>query len=46
MIVVVDDRSAVAWLHRRIGFGLALDELDRLAALGAGAVLDRLFDLE
>lgn len=34
----------MAWLHRRIGFGLAPGELDRLAALGTGAVLDRLLD--
>lgn len=40
----MDDRSAVAWLHRRIGFGLAPGELDALAALGAGTVLDRLLD--
>lgn len=40
----MDDRAAVAWLHRRIGFGLAPGELDRLAALGADAVLHRLLD--
>lgn len=40
----MDDRAAVAWLHRRIGFGLAPGELDRLAALGADTVLDRLLD--
>lgn len=39
-----DDRSAVAWLHRRAGWGLAPGELDELAALGPAAALDRLID--
>lgn len=38
------DRSAIAWLHRRVGFGLAPGELDRLEKLGVDAVVDRLVD--
>lgn len=38
------DRSAIAWLHRRAGFGLAPGELDRLEKVGVDAVLDRLVD--
>lgn len=40
----MDDRGAIAWLHRRIGFGLGPGELDRLTALGVDAVLDRLVE--
>jgi len=39
----VDDRRAVAWIHRRAGFGLHPDELDVAAARGPAAELDRLF---
>ena len=38
----MDDRRAVAWLHRRAGFGLHPDELDAAAARGPAAELDRL----
>lgn len=40
----MDDRTAIAWLHRRVGFGLAPGELDELEALGVDATLDRLLD--
>ena len=40
----MDDRTAIGWLHRRVGFGLAPGELDQLAALGVDATLDRLLD--
>lgn len=40
----MSDRSAIAWLHRRVGFGLAPGELDRLEKLGVDAVVDRLVD--
>jgi hypothetical protein len=36
----VDDRRAVAWIHRRAGFGLHPDELDAAAARGPAAELD------
>lgn len=39
-----DDRTSIAWLHRRVGFGLAPGELEELAVLGVDAVLDRLVD--
>jgi uncharacterized protein (DUF1800 family) len=39
----VDDRRAVAWIHRRAGFGLHPDELDAAAARGPAAELDRFF---
>ena len=39
----MDDRRAVAWIHRRAGFGLHPDELDAAAAHGPAAELDRLF---
>jgi uncharacterized protein (DUF1800 family) len=35
----VDDRTAVAWLHRRIGLGLSPDELDAARARGPEAEL-------
>ncbi len=38
----VDDRTAIAWLHRRVGLGLGPGELDRLSALGVDTVVDRL----
>lgn len=41
---MVSDRSAIAWLHRRAGFGLGPGELDRLERLGVDAVVDRLVD--
>jgi uncharacterized protein (DUF1800 family) len=40
----VSDRQAIAWLHRRIAFGLAPGELDRLEAAGIDAALDELFE--
>lgn len=38
----MDERAAVAWLHRRIGLGLSPTELDAARARGAEAELDRL----
>ncbi|HET9602499.1 MAG TPA: DUF1800 family protein [Acidimicrobiales bacterium] len=38
----MDGRRAVAWLHRRAGFGLHPEELDAAAARGPAAELDRL----
>ena len=38
----VDDRTAIAWLHRRVGLGLAPGELDGLVPLGVDAVVERL----
>ncbi len=38
----MDDRQAVAWLHRRAGFGLHPDDLDAAAGRGPDAELDRL----
>lgn len=38
------ERDAIAWLHRRVGFGLAPGELDRLEAIGVAGVLDQLLD--
>ncbi|MGZ4681018.1 MAG: DUF1800 domain-containing protein [Acidimicrobiales bacterium] len=40
----MDDRSAIAWLARRVGFGLGPGELDSLVALGVPSVVDRLVD--
>ena len=37
----MDDRTATAWLARRVGFGLAPGELDQLAAAGLSTTLDR-----
>ena len=37
-------RAQIAWLHRRVGFGLAPGELDALESLGTDRVLDRLLD--
>jgi uncharacterized protein (DUF1800 family) len=37
-------REAVAWLHRRAGWGLAPGELDARAADGVAATIDRLVD--
>ena len=42
----MEPREAVAWLHRRAGWGLAPGELDQLVDLGVDAVLDRLIDPE
>lgn len=38
----VDDRTAIAWLYRRVGMGLAPGELDRLVPLGVDKVVERL----
>jgi uncharacterized protein (DUF1800 family) len=38
----MDTRSQIAWLHRRLGFGLRPGELDRLTALGPEAALTEL----
>ncbi len=40
----MDDRAAIAWLARRVGFGLAPGELDRLTAAGLSVTLDRWLD--
>lgn len=37
-------RSAIAWLHRRAGFGLAPGALDAAVAAGLPATLDKLVD--
>ena len=38
----MDERDQIAWLYRRVGFGLAPGQLDALAALGVDRVLDDL----
>jgi uncharacterized protein (DUF1800 family) len=38
------DRTTIAWLHRRAGFGLAPGELDARSADGLAATIDRLVD--
>ena len=38
----MNDRDAVTWLHRRLGFGLAPAELRAAIGRGAEAELDRL----
>jgi uncharacterized protein (DUF1800 family) len=38
----MDERAAVAWVHRRIGLGLSPDELDAARARGVDVELDRL----
>ncbi|MCU1395454.1 MAG: hypothetical protein JWM34_3882 [Ilumatobacteraceae bacterium] len=38
----MDDRAAVAWLHRRAGFGLALPDLEAAVSRGPAAEIDRL----
>jgi len=38
----MDEQAAVAWVHRRIGLGLAPDELAAARARGVDAELDRL----
>lgn len=40
----MEERDAVAWLHRRAGFGLAPAEMREAVARGATAELDRLLD--
>lgn len=40
----VDERTAIAWLHRRAGFGLGPGELDAAAKDGLDATVDRLID--
>ncbi len=40
----MNDRDAVAWLHRRVGFGLPPDLLRAAVARGPLAELDRLLD--
>ncbi len=37
----MDERTAIAWLGRRVGFGLAPGELDRLASAGLATTLDQ-----
>lgn len=47
MVVIIGDmeeRDAVAWLHRRAGFGLAPAEMREAVVRGASAELDRLLD--
>jgi uncharacterized protein (DUF1800 family) len=40
----MDERTAIAWLSRRVGFGLAPGELDQLAAAGLSTTLDQWLD--
>ncbi len=40
----MDERTAIAWLARRVGFGLAPGQLDELAAAGLSATVDRWLD--
>jgi len=40
----VNDREKIAWLYRRVGFGLAPGQLDALEAKGVATVLDELVD--
>lgn len=40
----VNDRTRIAWLYRRVGFGLRPGQLDGLAADGVDAALDGLVD--
>lgn len=40
----MDDRAAVAWLHRRAGWGLAPGQLDAEVARGVDGALDALVD--
>ena len=40
----MDERIQIAWLHRRVGWGLRPGELDELEDLGVEAVLDRLLE--
>src|SRR5262245_58791752 len=40
----VNEREQIAWLYRRVGFGLAPGQLDGLQVRGVGAVLDELVD--
>ena len=40
----MDDRTAIAWLARRAGFGLAPGQLDQLVAAGLSTTLDRWLD--
>ena len=40
----MNERTAIAWLHRRAGFGLGPGELDAAEKLGVEATLERLVD--
>lgn len=40
----MDERAELAWLGRKIGWGLVEGQLDDWTELGTGAVLDRLID--
>lgn len=40
----MDDRSSIAWLHRRVGFGLRPGALDTLVAGGLDAAIDALIE--
>jgi uncharacterized protein (DUF1800 family) len=40
----MDDRTAIGWLARRAGFGLAPGQLDQLVAAGLSTTLDRWMD--
>jgi len=42
--MALDERSTIAWLHRRFGFGLAPGELDAAEQRGLDAEVDRLLD--
>jgi uncharacterized protein (DUF1800 family) len=40
----VDEREQIAWMARRVGFGLGAGQLDALAAVGPSRTLDLLID--
>lgn len=40
----MNDREKIAWLYRRVGFGLAPGQLDQLEATGPARVLEALID--
>lgn len=40
----VDERSTLAWLQRRAGFGVAPGELDAMVAAGVDATIERMVD--
>jgi len=44
IITVVNDRTQLGWLARRIGFGLAPGQLDEWERLGTNTVIDHLTD--
>jgi uncharacterized protein (DUF1800 family) len=43
-MIVVNDRDAIIWLHRRAGFGLGAQQLTEAVSRGPDAELERLLD--